>query len=93
MKERERQLSDLTLDVRINEVGDTKSASVGTMQTAAKQHIILVAGPGRAIRDALRGAQLNKVRMMYVLFCHLVFLGSRSNVLNNANKIFAHILN
>ncbi|KAL7495564.1 hypothetical protein ACHAWT_003955 [Skeletonema menzelii] len=61
MKEREQQLADLNINVRVTEDGDTRTATVGTMQSMAKQHIILVAGPGRAIRDALRGAQLNKV--------------------------------
>eukprot|EP00804_Cyclotella_cryptica_P028110 CCRYP_016160-RA/>CCRYP_016160-RA protein AED:0.39 eAED:0.39 QI:94/1/1/1/1/1/2/291/360 len=61
MRERELRLSKLELDVRVGEDGETKRASVGIMQEKAKQHIILVAGPGRVIRDALRGAQLNKV--------------------------------
>lgn len=61
MKEREQQLADLNINVRVTEDGDTRTATVGTMQSMAKQHVILVAGPGRAIRDALRGAQLNKV--------------------------------
>ena len=61
MKEREQQLADLNINVRVTEDGDTKTAAVGTMQSMAKQHLILVAGPGRPIRDALRGAQPNKV--------------------------------
>mmetsp|Transcript_23029 Transcript_23029/g.51361 ORF Transcript_23029/g.51361 Transcript_23029/m.51361 type:complete len:355 (-) Transcript_23029:34-1098(-) len=61
MRERERQLRDLSLNVRVTEDGELREAPVGVMQDKAKQHIILVAGPGRAIRDALRGAQLNKV--------------------------------
>jgi hypothetical protein len=61
MKEREKQLADLSINVRVSENGDTRTATIGTMQSMAKQHLILVAGPGRAVRDALRGAQLNKV--------------------------------
>jgi len=61
MKEREQQLADLNINVRVSEDGQTRTATIGTMQSMAKQHVILVAGPGRAIRDALRGAQLNKV--------------------------------
>ena len=61
MKEREQQLADLNINVRVTEDGQTRTATIGTMQSMAKQHVILVAGPGRAIRDALRGAQLNKV--------------------------------
>lgn len=72
MREREQRLSKLELDVRVTEDGETKRASVGIMQEKAKQHIILVAGPGRVIRDALRGAQLNKVRclnhILYLIF-------------------------
>ena len=70
MREREKLLAELELDVRVTEDGETRKATVGTMQSAAKQHVILVAGPGRAIRDALRGAQLNKVgeRLFRVAF-------------------------
>lgn len=61
MREREVALKSLNINVRISENGDTKMAPVGVMQDKAKQHIILVAGPNKAIKDALRGAQLNKV--------------------------------
>ncbi len=61
MRERENTLKNLNLNVRVSENGDTKMATVGVMQEKAKQHIILVAGPSKAIKDALRGAQLNKV--------------------------------
>lgn len=61
MREREVALKSLNINVRISENGDTKMAPVGVMQEKAKQHIILVAGPTKAIKDALRGAQLNKV--------------------------------
>lgn len=61
MREREVTLKSLNINVRVSENGDTKMAPVGVMQEKAKQHIILVAGPNRTIKDALRGAQLNKV--------------------------------
>jgi hypothetical protein len=61
MREREQRLAALELDVRVSDDGETRRATVGVMQQNAKQHIILVAGPGRVVRDALRGAQLNKV--------------------------------
>lgn len=61
MREREAQLKELNVNVRVSEDGSMKEAPIGVMQEKAKQHLILVAGPGRAIRDALRGAQLNKV--------------------------------
>ena len=60
MREREQLLKNLNINVRVSQDA-TKTAPVGVMQENAKQHIILVAGLGRAIRDALRGAQLNKV--------------------------------
>lgn len=60
MREREQLLKNLNINVRVTQDA-TKTAPVGVMQANAKQHIILVAGPGRTIRDALRGAQLNKV--------------------------------
>ena len=61
MREREAQLKELNINVRVTEDGQTKVASVGVMQEKARQDMILVAGPGRAIRDALRGAQLGKM--------------------------------
>lgn len=61
MREREQQLKELNVSVRVSQDGSTKMAPLGVMQDKARQHVILVAGPGRAIRDALRGAQLNKV--------------------------------
>lgn len=67
MREREERLAKLELDVRVTDDGETKRASVGVMQEKAKQHIILVAGPGRVVRDALRGAQLNKVSFIDTL--------------------------
>lgn len=81
MREREERLSKLELDVRVTEDGETKRASVGVMQEKARQHIILVAGPGRVVRDALRGAQLNKVRAV----CDMMISLSMSSleVLNN----------
>lgn len=60
MRMRELLLRDLNVNVRVSTDGATKMAPIGIVQTSAKQHVILVAGPGRAVRDALRGAQLNK---------------------------------
>mmetsp|Transcript_18330 Transcript_18330/g.32772 ORF Transcript_18330/g.32772 Transcript_18330/m.32772 type:complete len:243 (+) Transcript_18330:197-925(+) len=61
MREREQLMKKLNVDVKVSQDGGTRVAPLGVMQENAKQHVILVAGPGRAIRDALRGAQLNKV--------------------------------
>ncbi len=60
MREREKKLRDLGISVRVSTDGDTRVAPLGVVQASARQHVILVIGPGRAIRDALRGAQLNK---------------------------------
>lgn len=61
MRERESLLRNLNISVRVSTDGATKIAPIGVVQTSAKQHLILVVGPGRAVRDALRGAQLNKL--------------------------------
>jgi hypothetical protein len=60
MREREMKLRDLGVSVRVSTDGDTRVAPLGVVQGSARQHVVLVIGPGRAIRDALRGAQLNK---------------------------------
>lgn len=60
MRERESILRNLNINVSVSTDGATKIAPIGVVQTSAKQHLILVAGPGRAVRDALRGAQLNR---------------------------------
>jgi hypothetical protein len=60
MQQRELLLRNLNINVRVSTDGTIKTAPIGVVQTSAKQHLILVAGPGRAVRDALRGAQLNK---------------------------------
>ncbi len=60
MRERETKLRNLGISVRVSTDGDTRVAPLGVVQESARQHVILVIGPGRAIRDALRGAQLNK---------------------------------
>ena len=60
MRERESVLGRLSVSVRVSADGETRVAPVAVVQESAGQHLILVAGPGRAVRDALRGAQLNK---------------------------------
>lgn len=61
MKEREQALGTLRLDIQISADGDTKSASVKELQAGARQHVIIVAGPKKACRDALVGANLLKM--------------------------------
>ena len=60
MRERESVLGGLSVSVRVSADGETRAAPVAVVRGSAGQHLILVAGPGRAVRDALRGAQLNR---------------------------------
>lgn len=61
IKARERQLGSLRVDVQVSGDGTTKDASVRELQAGARQHMIIVIGPKRAIRDALVGANLLKM--------------------------------
>jgi uncharacterized iron-regulated protein len=61
MKERELELGSLRLDIQVAVDGSTKDASVKELQAGAKQHMIIVAGPKKACRDALVGANLLKM--------------------------------
>jgi len=60
MKDREQKLSELSLNIQISEDGTLTTATVGTLQKGAKQHMIIVIGPRKVIRDALVGANLMK---------------------------------
>ena len=61
MKEREKEIGELTLDLTVNAEGATKEAPVKELQAGAKQHMIIVIGPKRACKDALIGANLLKM--------------------------------
>lgn len=61
MKEREQTLSKLNLEIRVTEDGSTQTAAVEAIQTGGKQHMIVVAGGKKAIRDALLGANILKM--------------------------------
>jgi hypothetical protein len=61
MKEREKVLSKLPLEITISVDGQTRKSTVGELQVGAKQHMIVVAGPRKACRDALVGANLLKM--------------------------------
>jgi len=61
MKEREQQLANLQLNIQVSTDGDTKEATIRDLQVGAKQHMIIVAGPRKACRDALVGANLMKM--------------------------------
>ena len=61
MREREQLLGTLTLNVPISANGDVRPASVRELQAGARQHMILVAGPKKACKDALVGANLLKM--------------------------------
>mmetsp|Transcript_16565 Transcript_16565/g.46321 ORF Transcript_16565/g.46321 Transcript_16565/m.46321 type:complete len:339 (+) Transcript_16565:99-1115(+) len=61
MKQRESLLASLPLEITISNDGQTQRAKVGELQAGAKQHMIIVAGPRRACKDALIGANLLKM--------------------------------
>jgi len=65
MKEREKFLGTLPLDVTVSKDGDTQRAKVSDLQVGAKQHMIIVAGPRKACKEALVGANL--LRMDFAL--------------------------
>jgi len=61
IESREGILKSLPLDITVSTDGETREATVGEMQLGAKQHMIVVAGPRKACRDALIGANLLKM--------------------------------
>jgi hypothetical protein len=61
MKKREKKLQNLDLEIQVSLDGTTKTASVRDLQLGAKQHMIIVAGPKKACKDALIGANLLKM--------------------------------
>jgi hypothetical protein len=61
MRDRELELGNLRLAIQISPDGTTRDASVQELQAGARQHIIIVAGPKKACRDALVGANLLKM--------------------------------
>lgn len=61
MKERELEIGNLKCTVRVGSIDQTQEASIRELQVGAKQHIIIVAGPKKACRDALIGANLLKM--------------------------------
>ena len=61
MKGREGILQSLALEITVGADGSTQSARVEDLQKGAKQHMIIVAGPRKACKDALIGANLLKM--------------------------------
>ena len=61
IKGREAILQSLPLKITIGGDGETRSANVSDLQKGAKQHMIIVAGPRKACKDALIGANLMKM--------------------------------
>jgi len=61
MKEREAALGSLELDLRVDVDGGVQRGTVSAVQSGAKQHVIIVAGPRKAVRDALLGANILKM--------------------------------
>ena len=61
MKTREKTLASLPLEITVSADGATRESTVTELQLGAKQHMIIVAGPKKACRDALVGANLLKM--------------------------------
>jgi hypothetical protein len=61
MKEREKLLGTLPLEITVSTDGEMQKAIVSDLQLGAKQHMIIVAGPRKACKDALIGANLLKM--------------------------------
>ena len=61
MKGRESILQTLPLEITIGADGNSRTAKVSDLQKGAKQHMIIVAGPRKACKDALIGANLMKM--------------------------------
>jgi len=61
MRKREKDLLNLSLAVQVSAEGDTTEARIAAIQEGAKQHVIIVAGPRKATKDALLGANLLKL--------------------------------
>ena len=61
MREREKRLGDLNLEIQVSADGETRKAPVSNIQAGANQHVIIVAGPRKACKDALIGANLLKM--------------------------------
>jgi hypothetical protein len=61
MKEREKLLGTLPLEITVSADGEVQQAKVSDLQLGAKQHMIVVAGPRKACKDALIGANLLKM--------------------------------
>jgi len=61
MKGREATLQSLPLEITVGGDGNTRRANVADLQNGAKQHMIIVAGPRKACKDALIGANLMKM--------------------------------
>ena len=60
LKAREQTLGTLQLDITLGP-DRTQTAAVRELQAGARQHLIVVIGPGKACRDALIGANLLKM--------------------------------
>lgn len=63
MRTREKDLSNLRVSLRVSPDPDAPAqvATVGAVQAGAGQHMIVVVGPKKAIKDALLGANLLKL--------------------------------
>jgi hypothetical protein len=67
MRERELQLGTLKLAIQTGPDGSTREVAVGEVQSGASQHMIVVAGPKKACKDALVGANLLKMDLDFAM--------------------------
>lgn len=61
MRARENALKNLSLSLTVSADGAKQEATVGAVQAGAKQHMIIVIGNKKSIREALLGANLLKL--------------------------------
>jgi len=62
MQKRAQELGNLKLNIRVSADGQKMTeAPIKVLQTGARQHVIIVAGPRKAVKDALLGANLMKL--------------------------------
>jgi hypothetical protein len=67
MRVREEQLGTLRLAIQTGSDGATREVAVREVQAGASQHMIVVAGPRKACKDALVGANLLKMDLDFAM--------------------------
>jgi hypothetical protein len=67
MRVRDEQLGTLQLAIQTGADGSTREVAVREVQAGASQHMIVVAGPRKACKDALVGANLMKMDLDFAM--------------------------